>query len=219
MSGLGVLEAFTSAECDVLVRALARGVNAPVTTSAGRLFDAVAALAGLGLRSSFEGQAAMELEWAFNPEADGSYPFGLSEEGDRRSAAMGRWRAPCLVVDWEPAIRAVVDDVSRGEAAGTIAARFHRMLAEVIVAVAERIGERRVVLTGGCFQNRRLTELAVGALGQAGFRPYWHQRVPPNDGGIAVGQLAAWARGLAGPPAAAGCEEARPADVPKTVST
>ncbi len=70
----------------------------------------------------------------------------------------------------------------------------------MIVAVAERVGEPRVVLSGGCFQNRVLTERAVGRLREAGFRPYWHQRVPPNDGGIALGQIAACLSGLAGPP-------------------
>ena len=64
-------------------------------------------------------------------------------------------------------------------------------MADAIVGIAERVGERRVVLTGGCFQNRYLTERVVASLDTAGFRPYWHQRIPPNDGGIAVGQIAA----------------------------
>jgi hydrogenase maturation protein HypF len=72
-----------------------------------------------------------------------------------------------------------------------MAAAFHNTLAEVIVAVAQRLGEPRVVLTGGCFQNRYLTERAVRRLRAAGFRPYWHQRVPPNDGGLALGQVVA----------------------------
>jgi hydrogenase maturation protein HypF len=76
-----------------------------------------------------------------------------------------------------------------------IAAKFHNTLVEAIVAMAECIGERRVVLTGGCFQNKYLTERAVRCLTARGFHPYWHQRVPPNDGGIALGQvLAAAAR-------------------------
>jgi hydrogenase maturation protein HypF len=80
---------------------------------------------------------------------------------------------------------------------GEISAKFHNALVEVIVAVARRIGEARVVLSGGCFQNRYLTERAVERLRTEGFQPYWHQRVPPNDGGIALGQVVAARRELA----------------------
>jgi hydrogenase maturation protein HypF len=77
---------------------------------------------------------------------------------------------------------------------GLVSARFHNTLAEAIVAVAKQVGQERVVLTGGCFQNRYLTERTVRRLTQEGFRPYWHQRIPPNDGGIALGQLVAASR-------------------------
>ena len=80
-----------------------------------------------------------------------------------------------------------------GVAAGEISVKFHHALAEAMVAVAQRVGEERVALSGGCFQNRYLTERSVRRLREEGFRPYWHQRVPPNDGGIALGQVvAAW---------------------------
>jgi hydrogenase maturation protein HypF len=95
--------------------------------------------------------------------------------------------------DWEPLVRAIIEDLRRGVPAGRIAARFHQTLANIIVAESQRAGLERVALTGGCFQNRCLTELAVRRLRDAGFRPYWHQRVPPNDGGVALGQLAALA--------------------------
>jgi hydrogenase maturation protein HypF len=75
-----------------------------------------------------------------------------------------------------------------------ISAKFHNALVETIVAVAHRIGEERIVLTGGCFQNKYLTERAVSRLQSEGFRPYWHQRIPPNDGGIALGQAVAASR-------------------------
>jgi hydrogenase maturation protein HypF len=93
----------------------------------------------------------------------------------------------------------MLEDVSRGVAVRTIAARFHHGLADAIVAVARRVGEPRVVLTGGCFQNRVLTETTVRRLEAAGFRPYWHQRVPPNDGGIALGQVAVARRARSAP--------------------
>jgi hydrogenase maturation protein HypF len=88
-------------------------------------------------------------------------------------------------------IRAILADVRRGSPIGAMSARFHNTLADMIVATAAHTAESRVVLTGGCFQNRYLTTRTVTRLRQAGFRPYWHQRVPPNDGGIALGQIVA----------------------------
>ncbi|MCX5789099.1 MAG: hypothetical protein NTX64_11425, partial [Elusimicrobia bacterium] len=95
----------------------------------------------------------------------------------------------CL--DWEPMVRAIIDDLGAGAEAGTVSARFHNTLAEAVVAVAKRQRPSKVLLTGGCFQNAALTERTVARLREEGFTPYWHQRVPPNDGGIALGQLAA----------------------------
>jgi len=85
----------------------------------------------------------------------------------------------------------LIEDLRSRVSAGTISARFHRTLAEIIVAVAREAAQSRVLLSGGCFQNRVLTEHTVRRLEAEGFRPYWHQRIPPNDGGIAVGQIAA----------------------------
>jgi hydrogenase maturation protein HypF len=79
---------------------------------------------------------------------------------------------------------------------GVISAKFHNTLAEIIVAVARRFGPAQVALSGGCFQNRRLLERTVGRLETEGFRPYWHQRVPPNDGGISLGQIVATLMGV-----------------------
>jgi hydrogenase maturation protein HypF len=91
-------------------------------------------------------------------------------------------------------LEALLADTKQGLDTSTIAATFHNTLVAAILAVARQTGAAKVVLTGGCFQNRRLTEQAVLGLRQAGFRPYWHQRVPPNDGGIALGQILAAAR-------------------------
>jgi hydrogenase maturation protein HypF len=88
-------------------------------------------------------------------------------------------------------IREILADVERKIPCGIISAKFHNALVEAIVAVAKRVGQNRVVLSGGCFQNRYLTERAVRRLQAEGFRPCWHQRVPPNDGGIALGQVVA----------------------------
>jgi len=182
------LRAFSGGERTVLVNMLDRGLNSPFTSSAGRLFDAVASLTGLRQISRFEGQAAMELEFAAD-ECD------TDERYESTLMASPAWPSPSLLLDWAPMISAILRD-RREAAVPEIAARFHNALAAVIVAVAERVGCERVALSGGCFQNRRLTERAVTQLQRAGFRVYWHQRVPPNDGGIALGQvLAAWRNG------------------------
>jgi hydrogenase maturation protein HypF len=103
-------------------------------------------------------------------------------------------------VDWGPLVEAVLADVRRGIAVGLISARFHNALAEAIVSVACATGIGRVVLSGGCFQNRRLLERAIRRLREEGFQAYWHQRVPPNDGGIALGQMAAFRWNLSSAP-------------------
>ncbi|MHA3771223.1 carbamoyltransferase HypF [Verrucomicrobiota bacterium sgz303538] len=177
-SDLAPISAFTKGELTLLEQMLVRGFNAPHTSSAGRLFDAVAAILGLRQRATFEGQAAMELEFSVEPESIATYPFELTN---------GRPR----VIDWRPTIAAIVNDLRCKVPAGIISARFHETLAEMVVAVARVVGEPKVVLTGGCFQNEYLTNRCVERLRDAGFRAYWHQRVPPNDGGIALGQVMA----------------------------
>ncbi|MBI1763462.1 MAG: carbamoyltransferase HypF [Acidobacteria bacterium] len=184
---LSPVRACTKQELDVLRAMLQRQLNCPRTSSAGRLFDAVAALLGLRQEVCFEGQAALELEFAATETAtDETYPFRLTESALRTPHS-------ALLFDWEPLMRALLDDVCAGQMTNHLAAKFHNTLADAIVALAERIGEARVALSGGCFQNKYLLERAVQQLQSAGFRPYWHQRIPPNDGGIALGQLAALA--------------------------
>jgi hydrogenase maturation protein HypF len=181
------LAAFSSAERNVLWAMLMQGVNAPWTTSAGRLFDAFAALTGLRQHASYEGQAAAEFEAA----ADGS------STGRRYALAVraARDEAGSLIVDWQPALEAALANLRAGVAPSAVSEALHNGFADAIAEVARRAGEQRVVLSGGCFQNARLTETTVGALRAAGCEPIWHRRVPPNDGGIALGQAvwAAWA--------------------------
>jgi hydrogenase maturation protein HypF len=176
------ITSFTPTERTVLQGMLRRRVNSPTTTSAGRLFDAFAALCGLNQRAGYEGQAATALEWsAYGRSGGRAYDMPVREaEGDS------------LVVDWEPALSAALSDLRTGAPAGAVSEALHNGLAAAIATVAQRIGARRVVLTGGCFQNIRLTEAAVAALESVGCEPFWHRLVPPNDGGIAFGQ-AAWA--------------------------
>jgi hydrogenase maturation protein HypF len=120
----------------------------------------------------------MELEFNADVDLRDAYPFTLTE------------KIP-VVIDWEPAIRGALGDIKNGGSRGAISAKFHNMLVQSIVAVARRIGEPTVVLSGGCFQNRLLIERAVERLREENLRPYWHQRIPPNDGGIALGQTVA----------------------------
>ena len=169
---------FSENEKSLLGQMLEKRVNAPLTSSAGRLFDAVAALIGLRQRASFEGQAAMELEFARQLAVRDAYPFQIQQ---------GR----PMKIDWGPMIREVLADTSRKESSGMISAKFHNGLVEMIVVVAKKIGEQNVVLTGGCFQNRYLTERVVVRLREENFTPHWHQRIPPNDGAIALGQAVA----------------------------
>jgi hydrogenase maturation protein HypF len=152
-----------------LLRMMERGLHSPQTTSVGRLFDAVAALCGVARESRFEGQAAMLLEREIGSlETRESYPL---PDGD-----------------WRPLIAALLEDVRRSVPRARIAARFHNALAGWIVDVAERSAAGQVVLSGGCFQNRYLEERAAELLEAKGIHVFTHQRVPPNDGGIALGQ-------------------------------
>jgi hydrogenase maturation protein HypF len=182
--------AFSARERGVIRTMIERGVNTPRTSSVGRLFDAVASLAGVRQHVRYEGQAAMELEFALEGLAtEEGYPFDLVPGPS--SAAAGS--APAWIVDWRPLIAAVCADVNAGCPVGLVSARFHNALATVVVEVAARVAVERVVLSGGCFQNRYLSERVVSALAAAGFKPCWHQRIPPNDGGIALGQVVATA--------------------------
>jgi hydrogenase maturation protein HypF len=152
---------------------LRRRLNSPDTTSVGRLFDGIAAIAGLAECSRFEGEAAMALEAAVDATADGDYPFGRGLHGD-----------------WAPLVSAVRQDVRRHVPVGTIAARFHRTLAAWACRVAEHVGIADVVLSGGVFQNATLVDECVSALTARGHVVHTHHQVPPNDGGLSLGQLA-----------------------------
>jgi hydrogenase maturation protein HypF len=127
----------------------------------------------------------MELERALEAVAtDERYDFeiGVADTG--------------MVLDWGLLVHGILDDLRHDIPPGIIAAKFHNTLAEIIVAVACLVGDERVVLTGGCFQNRYLIGRAIHRLNSEGFRPYWHHRVPASDAGIALGQIIAAAREL-----------------------
>ncbi len=176
-----LVEAIGARDLGLYLQMIEKRINSPLTSSCGRLFDAVAALAGLRERVSYEGQAALELEMAITGEGgEHSYPFAIRREE-------GGW-----IVDPAPLIRAVVEDLQRGTTAARLSSGFHNALAEMIVDVCARVREdaglNAVALSGGVFQNRYLTERALALLEKAGFAVYTHSLVPSNDGGLALGQ-------------------------------
>ena len=178
MNRLAPLRAIPPVEMMTLRGMLQRRFNSPLTSSVGRLFDAVASLVNLRQQLQFEGQAAMDLEFATD---------GFETENFYRLPLVAGRGLP--VLDWSPLVEEILRDAGGGVSVGEMAAKFHNALAEAVVAVAKTVGEPRVVLSGGCFQNRHLTERTVKRLRAENFQPYWHQRVPPNDGGIALGQV------------------------------
>jgi hydrogenase maturation protein HypF len=166
----------------LIARLVERKLNTPPTSSAGRLFDAVAALTGVPgtERTTYEGQAAVELELAASGPASRGYPFLL------RPKDQG-W-----IVETGEIIHEVVEDLLAGRATGEISSRFHRTMAEVVAAGCEKIrgagGTTAVALSGGTFQNMLLLRQVIKLLEGKGFQVYRHRRVPANDGGLALGQ-------------------------------
>ena len=174
---------------------LTKRINSPYTSSAGRLFDAVASIIGIRHSVSFEGQAAMELEYALsNTNTDEFYPFIISKcntmVGNKSNKNTTSSTAqPIFIIDWEPIIVSILDDLKSEISGNFISAKFHNTLCEIILEVAKNIDEKRIVLTGGCFQNKYLLERTIGLLQENQFYVYWHQRIPTNDGGISLGQI------------------------------
>ncbi|MGI8586618.1 MAG: carbamoyltransferase HypF [Chloroflexia bacterium] len=163
-----------------LAQMAARGINSPQASSLGRLFDAVAALLGVRDEVLYEGQAAIELEAMAEP-SDRAYPFAVVEGNP-------------ATLDVAPLIRAIVEELRRGTALPEIAGRFHRTVAEMLSVVCGRAREEtglgRVALSGGVFQNRLLLEQLMTRLEETGFQVYLNRQVPPNDGGLSLGQAA-----------------------------
>jgi hydrogenase maturation protein HypF len=169
---------------EAVARMIARGTDVRRASGAGRWFDAVAALTGVRDAITYEGQAAIELESvAASASDDRAYPYEIAATPE----------AP-FVVDLRPTVRAIVADVRRGAPAADVAARFHSTLSESIADGCRRArsghGVEVVALSGGCFQNRRLTERVESLLARDGFDVLVHRLVPPNDAGVALGQAA-----------------------------
>jgi len=170
------LSAFSRQELKLLQQSLNKQLNTPKTSSMGRLFDAVASLLDLCHLNQFEGQAAMLLEQlAVTSETKDQYSFKLLGNNP-------------VIIDWQNLFVALLTDLNQLHKAD-IAAKFHNTLAKIILQIANNFQQPLIVLTGGCFQNKLLVEICVKELEQFGFSVYTHQKVPPNDGGLALGQL------------------------------
>jgi hydrogenase maturation protein HypF len=176
---LPLLHAFTRSELTVLKSMLNQQLNTPMTSSMGRLFDAIAALINLCHRASFEGQAAMQLEFAANTViSDRIYPYTWLAQPNST-----------LMLDWQPLVQAIIQDWRNRVSPQLIAATFQNTLIDALVTLAQRFHIDHIALTGGCFQNRHLLEQAIERLTCTGFSPIWHHHIPTNDGGLAVGQV------------------------------
>ncbi len=165
-----------------LAMALRSGINCPLTSSAGRLFDGVAALLGLCSQAGYEAQGAIRLEAASDARVKDRYPFGVREEG-----------TPWLL-DFGPALQELVEEAGRGTDAGVVAARFHNTVVAAVAEVCLKLGEKHglgdVALSGGVFQNRLLLTGVAEALERGGMSVHLNSLVPPNDGGLSLGQAA-----------------------------
>ncbi len=176
---LELWEQIEATELALVRRMMAAKVNCPLTSSCGRLFDAVSALLGVRGVVNYEGQAAIELEM-------------LAAEGVDEAYDWSRPSSYPIIVDPAPVLRAVVSDLRRGVDRAVISAKFHNTIADIIVSVSqaarERTGINRVALSGGVFQNMYLLGRTLDGLDRQGFEALIHHRVPTNDGGIALGQ-------------------------------
>jgi hydrogenase maturation protein HypF len=170
---------FAKNEFSVITNMLVKGINSPLTSSVGRLFDAVASLFGICQQSSYEGQAAMMLEFAADRNEMGDYSFKVNEDDT-------------LIIDWQQIIESIILDLKKDIAESIISARFHNSLAKIILSITEKLAVKKVILSGGCFQNELLLERTIELLQMNNYKVYWHQRIPPNDGGISLGQIAAY---------------------------
>jgi hydrogenase maturation protein HypF len=180
---LAPVAACPASERGVLAHQLQTGLGCAPTSSMGRLFDAVSALAGLRQVVDYEAQAAIELEGLSRGIGCGERQYQFDVSSAARPA----------VIDAAPVLRDVVADHRAGVSAGVIGARFHHAIADLVLRLAadarEHTGDHRIALSGGVFQNALLLRLCLHGLRASGFEVITHRRVPPNDGGIALGQL------------------------------
>ena len=204
---------FTETEARILLHSVARGIQCPQTSSMGRLFDAVAALLGLGARISFEGQAAMALQFSAEqvyfssagPLSSGTRSPNLRAAGevpgDAFMSSVHRFaltKGRPIVLDWQPVLKSLVAGLRAGVPRERLALDFHRQLVEAVLTVAEQFNVQGLMFSGGCFQNQLLRRLLAAACRVRGVTPWFARRIPPGDGGLALGQIWLTRRALQG---------------------
>ena len=172
------VQTLDKSKAELIIQLIDKKLNSPESSSAGRLFDAVSALLQLCEVSSFHAEAPMRLEDVLDGTVSGDYPYVYKQR----------------TVDFSPAIKAIVDDLTNDLSPALISAKFHNTVANAVLEVCKKIKEERslekVVLSGGTFQNRYLSQKVENDLEAEGFKVFFHRTVPANDGGLALGQLA-----------------------------
>jgi hydrogenase maturation protein HypF len=180
LGGIPLVSETEKKRWDVISKAMKRGINMPLTSSAGRLFDAISALLGVRDVINYEGQAAIELETMASEEEKGSYEVSI-RNGE---------------ISCVPLIEGIVNDILSGKRRDKIAGKFHNSMAEMILSVCASQGMKDVALSGGVFQNRLLLKKTFDLLSKNGYSVHMHHRVPTNDGGISLGQACIASRRL-----------------------
>jgi hydrogenase maturation protein HypF len=181
--GLAFMPRVGELEVEIIRRQIEKGINSPLTSSVGRLFDAVSALIGIRGEINYEGQAAIELEMvAYGGDNSGTFSYYIVEDEGIRILRLGNL------------LSAIIDDLEHGTSRMDISMKFHntlaRMTTEMCQIIATENGIQQVVLSGGVFQNRLLLRKTVHLLEKSGFEVYTHRQAPSNDGGISLGQAA-----------------------------
>ncbi|WP_144439358.1 carbamoyltransferase HypF [Geminocystis sp. NIES-3708] len=177
---LSIIDSYSSSELKLFQTILDKKINTPLTSSVGRLFDGVASLLNIIDNITFEGQAAMNLEFLvsdFCPHK--TYTFQWQHQENI-----------CNYIDWRSIIREIINDYLEKKSLSLIATKFHLTLVEIIKQISQTINTKNIVLSGGCFQNKFLLENTIQVLKQNHFNPYWSQKIPINDGGLSIGQIA-----------------------------
>lgn len=177
---LPIIDSYTPQQLKNFQTIIDNKINTPLTSSVGRLFDGVASLLNIIDNITFEGQAAMELEFLVRDiNSDKTYTFDWQYNQNR-----------CNYIHWQSMIKEIVNDYLRKESLSLIATKFHFTLVEIIKQISQAVGIKNIVLSGGCFQNKFLLENTINMLRLNKFNPYWSQKIPINDGGLSVGQIA-----------------------------
>jgi hydrogenase maturation protein HypF len=185
MNDLAPIQAFTPQELSILKTMLNKDINTVKTSSVGRIFDAIASLLNICQISEYEGQAGMQLEFLANQSKTADYyEFEIINQEET------------LIIAWKNIIKNLLTDIKNKVKIPIIAAKFHNTLSEIILRITTEMNQKKVIITGGCFQNKYLTETTIKTLKKQEILVYWSQRIPANDGGIALGQIIAAQREL-----------------------